>query len=336
MARGTSTRSKAKTTPDTETATEAATPEAKEAPEMTTTVEPTDTEATEAATEATAAEGTAEEKSDEPEFDLTAFDAAVKAALETVDPATGHTADEAAEAVRKAYRDLDGVKAKNAAKKSLNEMLRDIVSGGDIVKAQGVMHLVDVVANAGSAPKAQAERKPADPREAYIERLALHHLAYNLVSADLPDGVNEEEAKGAAQDKVNDLTDQADKLFAWTQADEDTRGDEPEVSPLVKKAVRLALGKVSAGRTSGGTSTPHDGPRGNTARHIQLVFKDHPVGTFMKVAEIAKLNSEEYPDRKVSAGAINARLKSNNPIPGIELASVDGKAGARKTADVEV
>lgn len=333
MARTGSTSTRSTRKSPSKPATEAVTPEAtEEAPEMSTdTVEATDT-----TTEPAVAEATAEATEAKPaEIDLTDFHAAVETALGNVDTATGTVPGESTEAVKKAYRDLDGAKAKNAAKRSLNDKLRDVVSSGDIVKAQGVMDLVDAVANAGSAPKAAVEKAPADPKEAFVQRLALHNLAYNLVVADAPDGVEYEEASAEAQAKVGELTEQAEGYMAWTKADEESRGDEPEVNPLVKKAVRLALGKVSGTRVGGGTSTPHEGPRGNVARHIQLAFKGQPVGTEMKVAEIVKVKTSEYPDRAPSAGAVNARLKSNNPIEGVEAVQVDGKAGARKTADVE-
>lgn len=339
MARTGSTTSRTKKS--TQPATEAVTTEANEEATVNTdtveatVAESTPAETTEAPAEATEATEAPAEKPAEVEIDLTAFKAAIEAALTKVTE-DGKVPTEDQEPVQAAYRDLEGAKAKNVAKKALNDMLRDIVSGGDIVKAQGVMDLVDAVASAGSKPKPAAERKPADPVEAFIEKLVLHNLAYNLVAADVPDGVDESDAKGKATEKVGELTDQADQFFAWTQADAETRGDEPEVNALVKRAVRLATGKVSAARTSGGgTSTPHEGPRGNTARHIQLVFQAQPIGTVLKVAEIAKAVSTEYPNGKASPGAINARLKSNTPIEGIEAClTADSKAGARKTAEV--
>lgn len=282
------------------------------------------------------AETTGDEvKSAEP--DLTAFNEAVAEALEGADTSTGDVAPTFLEKVKGAYRDLDGLKAKNAAKKTLNDALRDAVNEGNIVKAQAIMHLVDAQATAGTGTKAAAERVPADPTESFKQRLAVLNLAYNLVNADVPDGKSEEEmaeVREAVSTQVAELTGQADQYYAWATSKDEDKGDEPEVNPLVKKAVKMALGKVGA--TSRGVSTPHEGPRGNTAKHIQLVFKDQPVGTFLKVAEIAKTKTSEYPEKPVSAGAINARLKSNTPIEGIESATDEnGKAGARKTGDVE-
>lgn len=339
MARTGSTTSRSKkNNSTTEPATEAVTTEANEEATVTT---PTDTvESTEATDVTATAETTAETATEaKPEFDLTEFEAAVETALGDVDVSTGTVNKDQAEKVKAVFRTLEGgVKAKNAAKKSLNARLRSVVSAGDLVTAQGVMDLVDAVANAGSAPKAPAERAPVDPTEAFVQKLVLHNLAYNLVVADVPDEVDADAARDQASTKVGELTEQADALYAWTRADEETRGDAPEVNPLVTKAVRLAQGKVSGSRAaSTGGGTTHEGPRGNTARHIQLVFKDQPVGTYMKVAEIAKANSEEYPDRKVSAGAITARLKSKTPIEGIEASDgPDGKLGAMKTAEVDL
>jgi hypothetical protein len=337
MARGTSPTKRAAAkksttadeTPATETAEEATVTTTAEAPVETT--EPTEsTENTENAGD----ENKTEDKPAEP--DLSAFDAAVEAALAEADSDTGTVPEASLEAVKSAYRDLDGLKAKNLAKKALNDRLRDSVNAQDIVKAQGVMHLVDAVANAGTATKAAAERTPADPVDSFIQRLTVLNLAYNLVNGDEPDGKSEAEMaeiRESVSRKVGELTEQAEQYYAWATSTAEDKGDEPEVNPLVKKAVKMAFGKV--GGSTRGPVTPHEGPRRNTARHIQLVFKDKPVGTFLKVAEIANTKSSEYPDKPVSAGAINARLKSNTPIEGIEPATdSDGKAGARKVAEV--
>ena len=333
MARATTTRTtRAKSTKPADEAVPTEAPE--EAPVTTTVADETVTE-----TEAPAAEVPAETTDEKPaEPDLTEFNTAVQAALDNADTTTGQVPDGDLSNVKVAYRNLDGLKAKNAAKKDLVDRLRNSVNEGNIPKAQAVMHVTDAVQAAGTAPKAQADRTPKDPTEAFIERLTVLNIAYNLANSDVPDGLDGEQldaARKAATDKVGELSEQAEKYYTWLSADGEDKGDEPEVNPLVKRSVKFALGKGSSvGR---GPSTPHEGPRGNTARHIQLVFKDQPVGTFMKVAEIAKTKTTEYPDKPVSAGAINARLKSNTPIEGIESTTDEsGKAGARKTAVVDL
>lgn len=328
-----------KSTPATEQpATEAVTTEATEEATVTTVVEnPAETtavEATDTSTEAPATEAKVE-KPAEP--DLTAFKAAVDAAIKEKDGPTGDLAVVQIESVKAQYQALDGLKAKNAAKNHLQGLLRTAIAASDVSTAGAVMNLVDNACVAGSKSAAGAgEAKPADPAQAYTDRLVALNLAYNLAMADVPEGVNADEARAKATDRVGELTDQADKLYTWSKADAEARGDEPESSPLVKRAVRLTSGKVSGGKA--GTGTPHEGPRGNTARHIQLFFKGQPIGTQAKVAEISNAKTDEYPNGNASPGAINSRMKSaesgKSPIEGIEIVQVDGRMGAKKTAEV--
>lgn len=325
MARG----SRPKTKTEATEATEAAVPTeaTEEAP-----VTDTATEATEqaaAATEATEAPAeAATEKKDE--VDLTAFITAVEAAIAEKDGATGALPVAQIEAVKAQYQSLDGLKAKNAAKKDLQDRLRTAIAKADVSTAAAVMKLVDDACVAGGKSTAAAEKAPADPAEAYIARLVALNLAYSLAANDVPEGVDADEARGKAQEQVNGLAEQADALFTWTKSDPETRGDEPDANPLAKRAVRLVQGRVSGSRSasSGGGSTKEN--RGNTARHIQLFFKDQPVGAKAKIAEIAKFVSEEYPAGDASPGALNSRMKSNNPVPGVNASTLDGKFAVEK------
>jgi len=299
----------------------------------------TDTvEATPEATEATAAQTTTEAAADESkaELDLNEvlkpFVEAVDAALSEKDGATGDLAAAQVEAVKAKYQALDGLKAKNAAKKELQDRLRSAIAAQDVASAAAIMNLADNACVAGGS-KPATEKAPADPAQAYRDRLVALTLAYSLVVNDVPEGVNAEEARAAAQEQSTALAEQADTLYTWTKSTDENKGDEPEASPLAKRAVRLALGRVSGGRSGGGTSTPHEGPRGNIARHIQLFFKDQPVGYKAKISEIANAKTEEYPDGSASPGAVNSRMKSKNPVPGVRAAEIDGKFAVEKVED---
>lgn len=322
MARG----SRPKTNTEATEGTEAAVPTeaTKEAPV-------TDTaEATEQAAPATEAPAEAPAEAKKDEVDLTAFTTAVEAAIAEKDGTTGALPVAQIEAVKAQYQSLDGLKAKNAAKKDLQDRLRTAIAKADVSTAAAVMKLVDDACVAGGKSTSTSEKTPADPAEAYIARLVALNLAYSLAANDVPEGVDADEARGKAQEQVNGLAEQADALFTWTKADPETRGDEPDTNPLAKRAVRLVQGKVSGGRSTstGGGSTKEN--RGNTARHIQLFFKDQPVGAKAKIAEIAKFVSEEYPTGDASPGALNSRMKSNNPVPGVTASTLDGKFAVEK------
>lgn len=296
----------------------------KEAPVTSTVTEtPDTTEATDSTTEATATEAT-------PEFDLTAFKAAVDAALAERDSATGTLAEAPIESVKAAYRDLDGAKAKNAAKKHLTDFLQNAIDEMDIVLGKATMILSKAVQNAGSASKG-APPTPTDPTEAFVQRLTVLNLAYNLVATDVPEGVDEEAARAKVTEAVEANDEAARTYLEWASKPEADRGDEPEVSALVKKAVKVAMGKGVGSVKAGGTA--HEGPRGNVARHIQLAFADQPLDTFMKVSEIAKAKTEEYPNGNASPGAVSSRLKSSTAIEGIEAGeNADKRFGAYKRA----
>lgn len=337
MARNTSPTARAKksTTTTDQTATEAATTEANEEAPVTDTAVAEATEQTAVAETATEAPA---EKAAEPSLDevLATFKASVETALKEKDTATGHLPDAQVETVKAEYQKLDSVKAKNAAKKHLSEeLLRTAIAKTDIQTAAAVMQLVDNACVSAGAAKSTAEKAPADPAEAYIQRLVQLNLAYNLAVNDVPEGVDAEAARAKAQDEVGNLADQADKLYTWTKSTDEDKGEAPEVNPVVAKAVRLASGKVPGGKSGGNGGGTSGGPRGNIARHIRLVLKDQPVGTAMKVAEISNAKTEEYPDGSASPGAVSSRLKSGRAIEAIETTKLDGKLAARKTAEYE-
>jgi hypothetical protein len=326
MARGTASK---KTTAkvDTAEATEAPT-EAQEGTVTQTVTEP----------EATAAPAEAQTQPDP--IDLTAFKAQVTAALNERDTSTGTIPDGPVAEVTTAFRGLDSVKAKNRAKDHLNDELKNAINATDIILGKAVMQLTDAVnASKGGGSGTKAERTPADPKEAFVQLVAGLHLAYSLAVEDRPENVDETEARAAIEKLVDESNEPAASYRTWVQADSDTRGDEPEVSNLVKRAVKMSLGKVAgtSGRVGGSTG----GPRRDIAKHILEAFAlagKTTAGEKMSVAEIAKQKTEQYPQGDASPGAVSARLKGNSKgevtVTGVKAVDLDGKLGAELTADL--
>lgn len=318
---------------DTEAAPAEVTTEVEETSDMSTdTVEaPEATEATVSDT-TESVEATEADKPAEVVIDLSAFEAAVANAVASRDESTGTMPEVGVESVKEQYRNLNGAKAKNAAKKFLNDKLRDAVNSGDMLDGMATMTLIDEVGNAGASKTPASERKPADPSAAYTERLTVLHLAYALARADVPEGIDEEAAQAKVGEQVETLTESAEQYFAWVKSTAEDKGEAPEASPLVVKAVKAAQGKAaSATRTASSTPRQSGGERRSVRTHINQVFADQESGTFLKVAEIANAKTEEYPDGSCSPGAITAALKSDKGVDGFTLDHNEkGVAGARK------
>lgn len=286
------------------------------------------------ATEVQAPEATPEAaKPAEVEVDLTAFDEAVAAAVAEKDSATGEIALVFIDPVNKAYRELDGVKAKNKAKTSLNEKMKEAMNQMDIQTARAYLTLTEKLSAGGGT---KTEKAPADPTEAFVQRYAGLRIALSLVSENVPEGVDDswqDKAKAVFEAEL----DAAKSYLAYVTSDDENKGDEPEVSAVVKAAVKLSQGKAAkvGGRTSGGGGT-FSGERRDIAKHIQSAFANVADGTFLTVAEIKNHTSEEYGDSSPSAGAISARLfpaSGKSTVEGVEPGTNEkGHKGARKVA----
>jgi hypothetical protein len=292
--------------------------------------ESTSTEVTEETAVSTTAEAPAstEEKTETP-VDLTGFEAATAAAVAEADTSTGTIPPSEVEKVVVEYRTLDGIKAKNKAKAFLNEGMKSAMNESDIVKARSYLQLTESM-SAGSPAK--SEKAPADPTEAFVQRSATLQLAQSLLVPG--EGVAEDHEERTAT-LVSESQSAAEQYLAWVQDESEDKGDEPEVSTVVRNAVKLALGKAAkagSSRTGGG----YTGERRDIGKHIEQAFADHPVGTFLTVAEIRKFVSDEYGQSLPSAGAISARLFPQSGKCTIESVRPDtnekGNKGAEKIA----
>lgn len=230
--------------------------------------------------------------------DLGPFQAAVESAIGEADTSTGELPATAVESVNKVYRELEGLKAKNAARAWIDEQMKASIMGKDILKARVYVNIKDGLSAGSSAgPKA-----PADPTQAFVQKVVALRLATDEVLANVPEGVSENWTDDA--DKlVEELAEQVTAYRAFL-ASEDEDEEAPEVSPVVRQVFKLAAARGSAG----GGGRVAGGPRRDIEKHITQVFENLPSGSFLSIAEISKTASTEYGDDRPSAGAVSARM----------------------------
>lgn len=317
------------------------------------------TEAPAESTQTTApAEGTETKPEGPSEADqaaaFEAFKSKVSAAVEQVDRSTGTLPDGLVAEVKAAYAALPLPKNKTAARNHLDASMKEQLTKPpfDPFVAKAYLDLLEAVKSTGSTRETVA-KPPVDPTEAFVERVSAHWIATSLLVAGPDvDPSYPQRAQELSQSLQGDA--QAYKAYliehaAWAAKPEAERGDEPQ-APEVHKVV-LEAAKIAAGRTtrtrsasastgaakSTGAGPTYSGPRRDIKAHIQSAFADKPVGTFLKIGEIAKHVSAEYggSNPAASGGAINAAFKSprfaesvKNIVPDTE----GGVGGARKIA----
>lgn len=263
------------------------------------------------------------------EVDLTAFTAKVDEAVAGRDETTGEVPEALITAAQGEYRAIEGAKGKNAAKKLVEERMREAMNARDISSARAFMLVSDNLTAGASGSK--AEKVPADPKEAFVQRFNSLSLALALVAQDRPEGIDDSRLD------VNDLLPQAQALQAYEANEAEDKGDAPDASAVVKAAVKLATGK--AARVGGGSraTSTFTGERRDIGQHIKEAFEAAEAGTFLTVAEIRKFESSQYQSASpASAGAISARLfpaSGKCTVEGIEPGQNEkGNKGATKVA----
>jgi len=258
-------------------------------------------------TEAPTSENTEATESDareETPIDLSAFETAVAAAVAEADKSTGTVPEAEVAKVVTEYRNLaGGVKAKNAAKKFLNEGMKSAMNEADIVKARAFLELSESM-TAGSSGTS-TPRQPADPTEAFVQADATLRLAQTLHTPG--EGVAEDWTE-RVEKLVSESQSAAEQYLAWVKDTSDDKGDEPEVTSVVKNAVKLALGKPAKAGSVRAAAGGYTGERRDIGKHILEAFAEKEEGDFLSVAEIRNFHSSEYGDNLPSAGAISARL----------------------------
>ena len=275
---------------------------------------------------------TAAEAQPEAELDISSFEQAFEAALEEADTSTGVLPTEALDKVATAYRELDGAKAKGAARKLVDTKMESSVEDDDIVVARSCLLIAKAMkAGKAAAPKKEREpKKPADPTEAFVNQIVTLDLARVVIDINRPEGLAED-VNEKIEALYNELYQETLTYRTWLLGDKDSRGDEPEVNALAKGAAKISLGKaVKAGRASGGsakssTATPYTGPRRSPLAHLKEVFEGVSVGTELKISEIVNTKSSIYEAGEASPGALTNCLK--NKAADLKEAGIEGRFG---------
>lgn len=271
------------------------------------------------------------EATEKVEIDLTAFQAAVTEALAEGDTSTGQLPETAVAKVNAEYRKLDGLAAKNAARKHLDDGMLDAVGKLDAVSARGYS---DLKGNLSAAGGPKAEKAPADPVVAFVQRHAALQLAQYVVNGEAPEIPEGRDVAAEIEALVKENVEALQAQVAYLADDSEDKGDGPELNPVIRAAFKAASGKAAGGKRGGSTG----GPRRDIAKHIESAFAEVESGTFLSVAEIAKHKSAEYGDDHPSQGAVSARLfpaSGKVTVEGVvpvNKAELDGKnpKGARK------
>lgn len=272
------------------------------------------------ATEPQTAEVTEPQTAPEPEVDLTDFISAAQAAVSEADGSTGSVPEAEVAKVNDAYRALDGLKAKNKARSWIEEQMIEAIN--DAKNIQLARSFVELKNGLSAGSSSRAERTPADPTAAFVQRVAAVQLAAQLVSQKVPEGVSEDWSQQVAA-LMDEVAPQVEEYRKYVESD-DEDAEQPDVSPVVRQAFKFAAGKASGTRV-----VSYSGPRRDTEKHIVQVFENLEPGTFLTVNEIAKAKSTEYGDDNPSSGAVSQRLFPKGKPPyndnGVQALAEEGK-----------
>ncbi|AUV60699.1 hypothetical protein HOS75_gp031 [Gordonia phage SteveFrench] len=234
-----------------------------------------------------------------------AFKTVVTEAVEAADPSTGTVSEADLDKVAEAYRGVTGgIKYKNLAKDFVDESMKAALPAGEYIKAVSYNEVSEKLRTTKPAPKATAPK--VDPKEAFGERVAVLELGLSLLTDRVPT-----EAEDYEVPSTDAAYNQATAYLDWLEADEETRGEEPELNGIAAAAVKVFQGKGIGGRRAsggGGVRQPFNGVRRNVGAHITSAFEGVESGRFLTVSEIVKHKSEEYGDDAPSSGAVSARL----------------------------
>lgn len=308
------------------------------------------------------AEGAATENTEQQEQPTGPTDEEIAAAVEQFmakvaevmasdarDTATGVLSEEQLSQVKVAYGELPAGKARTQAKTWVNEQVGKGIENADAAQARSYYLIKQKSLTAARSASTTVAKPKVDPVDAFVEEVAALYLAPWAVQ--VPDGMPEDWGD-KVQALAEKLTEQVPVYAGWVDAvaampedaDESTRPEEPEVSEVVKRAVRIARGrsanvrrKKASGESgeSGASRAPYTGTRRDIGKHIREALESAKGEgkTFLTLTEIGNFRSTEYGSDKPSSGAIQARLFPTGgracTLTGIAPEIVNGKRGAR-------
>lgn len=292
-----------------------------------------------------------------------AFEKAAQAAVDSADPDRATITEEQVNLVKAAYTALPTGSTRNKARKWLDERMRAEIGEAHVVPARAFMTLEAEIRSAGGSPT--VARPPVDPTQEHVNRTTALFISANfaLPGPDVKDDWSTQVAQ-LAQSLTGEVQTYRNYLAELATWEADTRPTEvpegtpegtevdlkgaapaePDVSEVVRNAARIARGRTSAaGRKPGpkasGTTTAsaaprvaRSGERRDILAHIELFFKDKPVGTFAKYGLIASTDLPGSPALP-SSGAVSARVKSNRwPHTDLVHAEEGGVQGIKKVS----
>lgn len=249
------------------------------------------------------------------------------AAVSAADTSTGTVDSAHLEAAVAAYREVTGgIKFKNLAKAHITDSMKDALNSGDMsrypeARAYNEIHEAMMAATKSGASTPREPKVTVSPAKVYADKVSALRIALTLVEDDAPSDAEGWESEVVDSDTESETIAAIQAHNTWALADEDERGDEPTLTPLARAAAKIAAGKSPSKvrTTSGGSTVTYEGPRRSVEAHILNAFSTVPSGTFLTVAEIRAVKSDEYGDDAPSAGAVSARL-----FPKSGKVSIDG------------
>jgi len=194
--------------------------------------------------------------------------------------------------------------------------------------AKAAMLLDDKLVSAKTAKAPRAAKAPTDPTPNFVDNLLVLNLAFQYAGAIQPDGLASD-----WQERYNSqLENLSGELAAFVK-----NGDDASTLPegsLIAKAVKVGtLRKPKSSGSSGPRVNGYSGPPRSIVKHINEAFANVASGTFLKIGDIAKFESQEYGSDHPSPGAISGQVKNTKfatNFPGLEAAEENGKKGIRK------
>lgn len=318
----------------------------------------------------TQADGTVTEKVDEPveteeeakarkeaeaaaakekgEAALEEFKSAANAALdhEDRDADTGVLPVVVISSLKDLYLKLPGAAYKNPAKAFLlDRMQEEMIAGtsGDAkryLNARTFLELNKEVEGARATKTQGAVTQKVDPTLAHVERVASLMIAPNLVPVG--EGV-EDGWEDQVEKLVESLSDDIVKYRNWQaevaafepKSDDDKAPEAPEVHASIVAAAKIAAGRTVSAKKAGTTqraSTAGSGHRGDIVQHLREAIEKFPVGEFVPVAELCKVETSQYGGDKPapSPGAIANQLRPEKEFDFLEVRTEPKRGAVRK------